>query len=520
MIASNSTPDERGATTAALKVRSGGPDPLIGRVINKRYRIISALARGGMGKVYRAEQEVLGRPVALKILDPRNGGEVDPEFQKRFFLEAATSSRLRHPNTVTIFDYGKTDDDVYYIAMELLEGRTLHRALVDEGTLSPQRTMLIASEICRSLREAHGMGLVHRDLKPANVYLVRHDDRDVNEAVKVLDFGLVKSVDEDCEQLTKTGIFMGSPKYMAPEQIRGEHADPRVDVYCLGVVMFEMLTGQAPFDRSTPVDTMMAQLADPVRAMNSVNPQVEVPPALEHLVRKCLEKAPEDRFTTMNDVLHALQLCASSSHSLAMSGDFPLGDSLAPSMRIPSESHGSAAALVAAAGPSAEPESPCAASQAPFSHATKSSFGLAPLFLAAVFALTSLGGFIALCSPFAPSPTARPTPTQTLVSSAAVQPSLDALSVPRERDALPKKVVVSLRSTPPGATVLVGARKYGPTPLHFVWTGPQAIDGTAVTFRFRLNGYEDLMLTQEVHGDRLDVETPAMQLLPSGAPAP
>ncbi len=325
MIASNSTPDEGRTTTAATPARPRGPDPLIGRVINERYRIISLLARGGMGKVYRAEQAALGRPVALKILNPNQGGDRDPEFQRRFFLEAATSSKLRHPNTVTIFDYGKTEDDVYYIAMELLEGRTIHRALKDEGTLSSQRTMLIASEICRSLREAHGMGVIHRDLKPANVYLVRHDDRDANESVKLLDFGLVKNVREEDEQLTKTGTFMGSPKYMAPEQIRSEQGDARIDVYCLGVVMFEMLTGKPPFDHPTPVDTMIAHLTNPVPAMSAVNPEVEVPPALERLVRKCLEKAPDDRFAGMNDVLYALQQCACSSLSLAMSGDFPLG---------------------------------------------------------------------------------------------------------------------------------------------------------------------------------------------------
>ncbi len=509
MIASNSTKDESRLTAAALPARSRGPDPLIGRIINERYRIISLLACGGMGKVYRAEQAALGRPVALKILNPSQGGEGDPEFQRRFFLEAATSSKLRHPNTVTIFDYGKTEDAVYYIAMELLEGRTLHRALKDEGTLSPQRTMLIASEICRSLREAHGIGVIHRDLKPANVYLVRHDDRDENEAVKVLDFGLVKNVKEEDEHLTKTGIFMGSPKYMAPEQIRSEPGDARADVYCLGVVMFEMLTGKPPFDHSTPVDTMIAHLTDPVTAMSAVNPKVEVPPALESLVRKCLEKAPDDRFATMNDLLHALQQCASSSLSLAMSGDFPLGAGLAPSMRSPSNGN-SAVPAPAEPTPSGMPDCPSAAPQAPFAQATKAGVGVAPLFLAAVFALTGVGGFVALCLPSAPSRT----PTHALVSSAGKNaqptPSRD-----EKRDAASKKLVVSLSSTPPGATVLVGTHKYGPTPAHVVWTGAQAIDGRSVTFRFRLKGYKDLTLTQEVHGDPMEVETPPMELSPA-----
>ncbi len=515
MVASNNTPDEGSKTPAAspaVSATSRASDPLIGRVINERYQIISLLARGGMGKVYRAEQAALGRPVALKILNPGYDSDSDPDFQKRFFLEAATAAKLRHPNTVTIFDYGKTDDDVYYIAMELLEGRTLHRALQDEGTLSPQRTMLIASEICRSLREAHSQGVIHRDLKPANVYLVRHDDRDANEAVKVLDFGLVKSVEEGSEQLTKTGVFMGSPKYMAPEQIRDEPADPRVDVYGLGVVMFEMLTGQAPFDRSTSVNTLIAHLTDPVSAMSAVNPQVDVPPALENLVRKCLEKAPEDRFATMNDVLHALQLCASSSLSLTTSGDFQLGDSLAPSMRTPSNGNSGTSAPPVEPGASRAPDGLSAPTQAPFAHATKAGVGLAPLFLAAVFALTGVGGFVVLSRPFDTTPT--PTPTQALVSFDAKHPQPTPSSgAPLQRAAVPKKLVVSLRSTPPGATVLVGAKKYGPTPLHVVWTGPDAADGRQVTFRFQLKGYRDLTLTQEVRGDRLDVEAPPMELV-------
>jgi serine/threonine protein kinase len=220
---------------------SPAADPLIGRLINDRYRIASLVARGGMGRVYRAEQAPLGREVALKVLHPRYEGDHDPEFQRRFFLEASTCAKLSHPNTVTIFDYGRTEDDIYYIAMELLEGRTLHRAVRTDGPFAPQRAMHIARQVCRSLREAHKSGLVHRDLKPANVFLMRHGDEE--DFVKVLDFGLVKDIETPDEDLTETGLFMGSPKYMSPEQIRGENVDGRCDVYALGVMLYEMLTG-------------------------------------------------------------------------------------------------------------------------------------------------------------------------------------------------------------------------------------------------------------------------------------
>jgi len=208
------TTSSTGAATAVASWTSG-PDPLVGRVINDRYRIINMIARGGMGKVYSGEQAPLGRPVALKILHPNYKGEHDPDFHRRFFLEAATCAKLTHPNTVTIFDYGRTDDDVYYIAMELLEGRTLHRALREDGPLPPPRALHICRQVCRSLREAHAIHVVHRDLKPANVFLCRRDDD--SDFVKVLDFGLVKEVSETSDQdATQAGPCMGPPKSPAP----------------------------------------------------------------------------------------------------------------------------------------------------------------------------------------------------------------------------------------------------------------------------------------------------------------
>ncbi len=234
--------------------KSGAPDPLLGRSINGRFKITSLIARGGMGRVYRAEQSPLGRICAVKVLNPNYSGEHDPEFHKRFFLEASIASKLTHPNTVTIFDYGRTDDDVYFMAMEYLDGKTLHRAIREAGAFPEERVGHIARQICRALREAHAHGVIHRDLKPANIYLVSHGDED--DFVKVLDFGLVKNVSErdEAEDLTQTGLFMGSPKYMAPEQIRGDRVDARTDVYSLGIILYEMLTGKVPFDKSNSVN--------------------------------------------------------------------------------------------------------------------------------------------------------------------------------------------------------------------------------------------------------------------------
>src|SRR5262245_4297311 len=157
--------------------RSSGPDPLLGMTIAGRYRVVSLIARGGMGKVYRAEQSALGRICALKLLVTGEQAERDPEFFKRFSREAATAAKLSHPNSVTIFDYVKDDEaGLFFIAMEYLDGKTLHRVLHDEGTLPEARTIKIAQQVCRALAEAHSVGLIHRDLKPGNVLLVDHGD--------------------------------------------------------------------------------------------------------------------------------------------------------------------------------------------------------------------------------------------------------------------------------------------------------------------------------------------------------
>jgi serine/threonine-protein kinase len=290
----------------AAAAKQSGPDPLIGRTVNDRFKVTSLIARGGMGKVYKAEQAPLGRVCAIKVLNPNYSGEHDPEFHKRFFLEASISSKLTHPNTVTIFDYGRTDDNIYYMAMEYLEGRTLHRTLREEGPFTEERTTHIARQICRSLREAHSLGVIHRDLKPANVYLIEHGDE--IDFVKVLDFGLVKNIDETKgEDLTQTGLFMGSPKYMAPEQIRGEHVDARTDIYALGIMMYEMIVGKVPFDRPNSVNILMAHVNERVPHLREMNPNVQCGEAFEQTIYKCVEKNPDDRFKSMDEVLSALK---------------------------------------------------------------------------------------------------------------------------------------------------------------------------------------------------------------------
>ncbi|MCG8555626.1 MAG: protein kinase [Proteobacteria bacterium] len=277
-------------------------DRFIGRLINGRFRIEAPVARGGMGCVYRAEQVPLGRTVALKILAPKYTGDKDPEFQSRFFLEAATAAKLTHPNTVTVFDYGRTEDGVFFIAMEFVEGKTLSQLLKEDGRLAPHRVLTVGIQICRALREAHGLSVVHRDLKPANILLV--DGADEVDFVKVLDFGLVKNVNSP-QDLTRTGMFMGSPKYVAPEQISGNEVDARTDIYSLGVMLFEMLEGRIPYKRKSQVETLMAHIRDPIPGFT----RPDVPAELRRLVHRCMSKQPAERYASMDQLLDALSVC-------------------------------------------------------------------------------------------------------------------------------------------------------------------------------------------------------------------
>jgi serine/threonine-protein kinase len=263
-----------------------------------------------MGKIYEAIQQPLGRRIALKVMDLGFAEDLDPDFQKRFFLEASTCAKLSHPNTIRVFDYGNSGDesDTYFIAMEFVEGHTLLRLIEDEAPLSPLRVIHIGRQICASLREAHEQGVIHRDLKPSNVLLTSHAEQ--ADFVKVLDFGLVKLMREDAEEMTKSGLFLGSPNYMSPEQIRADHIDQRSDVYSLGVLLYMGLTATSPFKRESSVKVLLAQLEDPPEPFSEILPDGLVPKSLEWVVMTCLQKDPNRRFGSVAQVSRALLACS------------------------------------------------------------------------------------------------------------------------------------------------------------------------------------------------------------------
>ena len=257
--------------------------PATGVLLSRRYRLTERIASGGMGTVWAAEDEVLSRKVAVKVLNEALAS--DPRFGERFRREARAAARLTHPNIAGTFDYGE-DDGRPYIVMELIEGENLADRLAGAGSLSPEETGRIGAAVADALAYAHAMGIVHRDVKPANVMITPRDE------VKVMDFGIAAPV-MGATGLTATGNVMGTAKYLSPEQARGDRATPASDVYALGVVMYEALSGKSPFERETPLATAMAHLRDDPQPLRDLAPAV--PEGLGDLVHRCLSKDPKDR---------------------------------------------------------------------------------------------------------------------------------------------------------------------------------------------------------------------------------
>ncbi len=278
-----------------------GALPTLGRrmeeVIGDRYELQDAIGRGGMATIFRAVDFRMGRTVAVKIL--REVYSSDPKFVTRFQREARAASALQHPNIVQVFDYGQSAEN-YYIVMEFVEGTDLRRYLKRHGVLSSERAIEIAHDVSLGLGAAHRRGIVHRDVKPQNILL---NDEGL---VKLTDFGIASMYkDAGAERLTTTGMTLGTVQYYAPEQAQGEVVTPAADVYALGIVLYEMLTGRTPFDGDTPVAVAMRHIQDVPDPPSSLNPRI--PPALERIIMRCLEKDPRDRFKDGDALAYALE---------------------------------------------------------------------------------------------------------------------------------------------------------------------------------------------------------------------
>jgi serine/threonine-protein kinase len=286
-----------------------GDEIYLNQVLNNRFKVESKIGEGGFGAVYRGTRLATGRKVALKLLHPEM--TKDENLVARFRREGMVLCNLRDAHTITTYDFDQTPDGTLYIAMELLEGKSLHQVFHEQAPLEWKRIFKILIEMCSSLAEAHSQGIVHRDLKPENVYL---ETRPGNpEFVKILDFGIAKvmrgdSIDPQSPQLTATGQTLGTLEYMSPEQLMGKQLDGRSDVYALGVVAYETITGRLPFpDAKGPAGLITAQLKQTPLPPSQANPKANLPPAADRAILKALEKDKNNRHADVTAMAAALQ---------------------------------------------------------------------------------------------------------------------------------------------------------------------------------------------------------------------
>ena len=274
----------------------------LGKIVDGRYRVIEVIGRGGMGVVYRVEHLRMGKIAAMKVLHRDLAS--DPDVVQRFEREAAAISRLHHPHTVQVFDFGNAQGNLYLI-MELVRGLDMGRVVTRDGPMPWARAAPLFAQICGALQEAHELGIVHRDLKPENVLITRTTGG--RDYAKVLDFGLAKLDQRGIPDTTDKQAIVGTPYFMAPEQIRGDEVDARTDIYSFGALMFEVLTGQHVYESTTAVGVLTKHLTGDADAPSMRAPRMGIPPAVDHLCRKALARDPAQRWQTASELAEAIE---------------------------------------------------------------------------------------------------------------------------------------------------------------------------------------------------------------------
>lgn len=522
MTASETDPAEAENESASNSRR----DPLIGSLVNGKYRVHSAIARGGMGRIYYATQTPLERPVALKVVQGDGEQEHESQFLKRFLQEASILAKLQHPNVVTLFDYGPVEGahvEQYFIAMEFLAGETLTHRFKTKGRLSAPEVLVLTRQIVRGLREAHKRGIVHRDLKPSNIILVPEGDG--SEIVKLVDFGIGKVMNRpgDAQDLTQDGVFVGTPRYMAPEQFEGT-AYPASDLYALGTIVFQALAGRLPFDGQNMADLMVAKLARPVPMLREVAPDVDAPQSLVALVYHLLARNHCER-PTMEELVNQLQHCeeevfgTGAAHSMRLSGT---GGSWPKATNPFSQSSpdvgaqvllGQSGSVSSVAGPTSGPSSnpipshsrvpptivapipnlaqltprPMAApagSVAPAQSQGSKGALIAALILGVI--VLAAGGIWWKAAQRPVAGGGDPGPTVSATPSAAVSSQPGATSA---------SFVLSIESAPPGAAVYEGDVSLGNTPIN-IPLDRASVTATPRTFTLKREGFIPTQVTQ------------------------
>ncbi|MCK6575679.1 serine/threonine protein kinase, partial [Myxococcota bacterium] len=287
-------------------------DRLLGTMVAGKYALVGLLGRGAFGHVYRAWHEVLDREVAVKII--RRSKAHGATFRERFFVEARAVARLRGPNIVTLHDFGEDTDGRLYMVLELVVGTNLRQAVPNGSRLPPERAARLMLPVLRALAHAHAQGVVHRDLKPSNLMLTTDDE--AQETIKVLDFGVAKLLDADAEtgdgesgpgvRVTHHGQVVGTPRYVSPEQAVGADVGPTSDLYTVGIILFELMAGRAPFQGPTPTETARLRVMEPAPPLPA---ETGASPALAEVVDRALARLPEGRFASAADFAAALRAC-------------------------------------------------------------------------------------------------------------------------------------------------------------------------------------------------------------------
>ena len=282
---------------------------LVGKTIDGRYQVLSKVGQGGMGVVYKARHVILDRLIALKVLNPAFC--TDEVALKRFLREARMVSKLSHPNAISLYEFG-VEEDLPYLVMEYAEGKTLFEVIDKVGPLPLNRANEILQQVCSALQSAHDLGIVHRDLKPENIMLSERPNGE--DWARVLDFGIAKIIGTSGTTATKlstASMPCGTPHYMAPELFAGDTFDGRADVYALGIILFQMLCGETPFDRDSIVQILFKQMHEPIPLLRDLRPDLMIPASIEDIICKAVEKDPSARFASVQKFAEELECHAS-----------------------------------------------------------------------------------------------------------------------------------------------------------------------------------------------------------------
>jgi serine/threonine-protein kinase len=510
--------------------QAAAADIYLGNTIADRYRLDRKLGEGGMGVVYLGHHVVLEKAVAVKILAEDLARR--PDLVQRFLQEAKAASRIHHENIVDITDFGQTHSGTVFFVMELLEGRDLATLIRKEvGAVSWPRAKPILVQICRALSAAHAKNIIHRDMKPENVYLVGREGS--TDFVKVLDFGIAKmtGMEESAgARLTRTGMIFGTPEYMSPEQAQGTHPDHRVDVYAVGVIMYEMLTGQVPFKADTFMGVLTKHMFEPPVPPSQVRPDLGITPELDAIVLKALAKDRNQRFQSMIELGNVIAsvsggppisfglqsgavagLMASGESGQFVGGTVPLGQPVP--VYAPTEVSKPPTAIRAAAG-----EGPTELGTGPVSETLAVPRKRTGLWIVlVVLVLLGGGGFAAYRVLGGAAGPAGPTgPTGAAVATGSTGPTGPAATgvapPPASQPVATRTVEIAVRSRPEGADVLQGTTVLGRTNTKLSFPRGDA----EVTLTLRKAGHEDKTVKLTPDRDR-DLELELAQVARKGA---